>query len=50
LRAVDFRGERLAHFSQLASTLLNLVTLGVAEQASLEADARAPISIFVDNS
>jgi hypothetical protein len=32
----------------IGSTLLNLVTLAVAEQASLSADARWPISIFVD--
>jgi Flp pilus assembly CpaF family ATPase len=32
----------------IGSTLLNLVTLAVAGQASLSADARWPISIFVD--
>jgi hypothetical protein len=32
----------------IGSTLLNLVTLAVAEQASLSAEARWPISIFVD--
>jgi hypothetical protein len=32
----------------IGSTLLNLVTLGVAEQSRLRPDARAPISIFVD--
>jgi hypothetical protein len=39
-------GENAA--ALIGSTLLNLVTLGVAEQASLEADARASIGIFVD--
>jgi hypothetical protein len=32
----------------IGGTLLNLVTLAVAEQARLEPGARAPISIFVD--
>jgi hypothetical protein len=32
----------------IGSTLLNLVTLGVAEQARLESAARRPITIFVD--
>jgi hypothetical protein len=32
----------------IGSTLLNLVTLAVAEQATLSAEARWPISIFVD--
>ena len=32
----------------IGSTLLNLVTLAVAEQASQQADARWPISMFVD--
>jgi hypothetical protein len=32
----------------IGSTLLNLVTLAVAEQASIHATARWPISIFVD--
>src|SRR5207249_3615796 len=32
----------------IGGTLLNLVTLGVAEQARLEPGARLPISIFVD--
>src|SRR3984893_16105411 len=34
----------------IGGTLLNLVTLAVAEQARLEPVARAPISIFVDES
>jgi hypothetical protein len=39
-------GENAA--ALIGSTLLNLVTLGIAEQASLPAEARWPISIFVD--
>jgi hypothetical protein len=34
----------------IGSTLLNLVTLGVAEQSRVRPDARAPIIIFVDES
>ena len=39
-------GENAA--ALIGSTLLNLMTLAVAEQASLHADERWPISIFVD--
>src|SRR5579864_3516571 len=39
-------GENVA--ALIGSTLLNLVTLAVAEQARLHASARRPISIFVD--
>jgi hypothetical protein len=39
-------GENAA--ALIGSTLLNLMTLAVAEQASLKASARRPISIFVD--
>ena len=39
-------GENAA--ALIGSTLLNLVTLGVAEQARLEPEARRPISMFVD--
>lgn len=39
-------GENAA--ALIGSTLLNLVTLGVAEQARLMADARRPITMFVD--
>lgn len=39
-------GENVA--ALIGSTLLNLVTLAVAEQASLPAAARQPISMFVD--
>jgi len=39
-------GENVA--ALIGSTLLNLMTLAVAEQASLHVSARCPISIFVD--